>query len=82
MKDNTQLPENNPAARKLGEMVLRALDGNALFTSASLPFKVVPPLFNRYTQSSSRTAGTSTARFGRSQDLRTAFGRISRQRCS
>lgn len=49
VKDNSQLPEASPAARKLGEKILRALDGNALFTSASLPFKVVPPLFNRYT---------------------------------
>ena len=53
VKDKAQLSESNPAARKLGEMVLRALDGNALFTSASLPFKVLPPLFNRYTQQQS-----------------------------
>jgi PKHD-type hydroxylase len=53
VKNNTQLAENNPVARKLGEVILRALDGNALFTSASVPFKVVPPLFNRYTQEQS-----------------------------
>jgi PKHD-type hydroxylase len=48
VKNNTQLPEGGPVARKLGELILRALDGNALFTSAALPFKVLPPFFNRY----------------------------------
>lgn len=47
-KDNMQLPENSPAARELGEMVLAALGKNALFISAALPAKVFPPLFNRY----------------------------------
>ena len=49
VKDNSQLPDASPVARKLGETILRALEGNALFTSASLPFKVMPPQFNRYT---------------------------------
>jgi PKHD-type hydroxylase len=53
VKDNSQLPDSSPVARKLGERILRALDGNALFTSASLPFKVLPPLFNRYTDQQS-----------------------------
>ncbi|HEX5046638.1 MAG TPA: Fe2+-dependent dioxygenase [Gammaproteobacteria bacterium] len=48
VKDNTQLPEGGPVARKLGELILRALDRNPLFTSAALPFKVLPPFFNRY----------------------------------
>lgn len=48
VKNNTQLPEDGPAARKLGELILRALDRNPLFTSAALPFKVLPPFFNRY----------------------------------
>src|SRR5580658_9963121 len=48
-KDNAQLPENSPAARQLGEMVLAALGANALFISAALPLRVFPPLFNRYT---------------------------------
>jgi PKHD-type hydroxylase len=48
VKDNSQLPDGTPAARKLGETILRALDGHALFTSASLPYKVLPPQFNRY----------------------------------
>jgi PKHD-type hydroxylase len=48
VKDNVQLPEGHPVARRLGEMILDALDGNQLFISAALPLKVVPPLFNRY----------------------------------
>jgi PKHD-type hydroxylase len=48
VKNNAQLPETNPVARKLGGMILDVLDGNALFISAALPLKVVPPLFNRY----------------------------------
>lgn len=48
VKDNSQLPDQHPLARKLGELILRALDQNALFTAAALPMKIVPPLFNRY----------------------------------
>ena len=48
VKDNAQLPEAHPLARKLGAMILDALDSNQLFISAALPLKVVPPLFNRY----------------------------------
>lgn len=47
-KANMQLPEDHPTARALGEMILAALDRNPLFTSAALPLKVFPPLFNRY----------------------------------
>ncbi len=47
-KDNMQIPENHPAAREVGEMILSALGQNALFISAALPAQVFPPLFNRY----------------------------------
>lgn len=47
-KYNMQLPEDHPAARQLGEMILEALGQNALFITAALPSKVFPPLFNRY----------------------------------
>lgn len=47
-KDNLQIPEDHPAARELGEMILAALGRNALFVAAALPSKVFPPLFNRY----------------------------------
>jgi PKHD-type hydroxylase len=47
-KDNSQLPEDHPIARQLGEMILAALARHPLFFSAALPLKTVPPLFNRY----------------------------------
>jgi PKHD-type hydroxylase len=47
-KDNMQIPENHPAAREVGEMILSALGQNGLFISAALPAQVFPPLFNRY----------------------------------
>ncbi len=47
-KDNSQLPETSPEARELGEMVLGALQRNALCVPAALPLQVFPPLFNRY----------------------------------
>lgn len=47
-KDNQQLAEDSPVARQLGDMILAALERNALFMSAALPLKVFPPLFNRY----------------------------------
>jgi PKHD-type hydroxylase len=47
-KDNMQLPENHPAARQLGDLILAALGKNPLFLAAALPARVFPPLFNRY----------------------------------
>jgi PKHD-type hydroxylase len=47
-KDNMQVPENSPAARQVGEMILASLGQNPLFITAALPLKVFPPLFNRY----------------------------------
>lgn len=48
VKRNRQLPEHAPLARELGEQVLQALRRNALFFSAALPRRIVPPLFNCY----------------------------------
>jgi PKHD-type hydroxylase len=48
VKDNLQLPEDHPVARELGDVILGALQRNALFVSAALPLRVFPPLFNRY----------------------------------
>jgi len=48
-KDNQQLPEDSPLARKLGETIVGALERNPLFVSAALPARIFPPLFNRYT---------------------------------
>ncbi|TWB43198.1 Fe2+-dependent dioxygenase [Nitrospirillum pindoramense] len=47
-KNNAQIPAEHPAARAMGDMILAALEKNALFLSAALPLKVFPPLFNRY----------------------------------
>ena len=48
VKDNLQLPEDHPAARALGEMILAALQRSPLFMSAALPLRIFPPLFNQY----------------------------------
>lgn len=53
VKRNAQLPDEDPTARELGDMILAALEQNALFTSAALPSKVLPPLFNRYVENDS-----------------------------
>ena len=47
-KHNLQVPEDAPQARALGEIVLRALGRSPGFNSAAVPFRVFPPLFNRY----------------------------------
>ncbi|MBO1360838.1 MULTISPECIES: Fe2+-dependent dioxygenase [Acetobacter] len=47
-KHNLQIPQKSPQCRELGELVLRALGRNPTFTSAALPLRVFPPLFNRY----------------------------------
>jgi PKHD-type hydroxylase len=47
-KDNRQLREDSEAARRLGALVVSALERNPLFLSAALPLRVFPPLFNRY----------------------------------
>src|SRR5688572_19290380 len=48
VKENTQIPEDHPAARQIGDQILAALEQNPLFMAAALPLKVFPPLFNRY----------------------------------
>jgi PKHD-type hydroxylase len=48
VKHNLQVPEDHPAARQLGAIVLAALERNPAFLSAALPVKVYPPMFNRY----------------------------------
>lgn len=47
-KRNRQLPEDSPAAREAGAIVLDALGRSALFIAAALPLKIFPPLFNQY----------------------------------
>ena len=48
-KNNEQLPETHPLARRLGNVILDELDKNQQFIAAALPARVLPPLFNRYT---------------------------------
>ena len=48
-KDNEQVPEQHPAAREVGQMIVAALARNPLFLAAAIPLHVFPPLFNRYT---------------------------------
>ena len=48
VKRNAQLPDTHPIGLKLGATILLALEQNALFVSAALPQKILPPLFNRY----------------------------------
>ncbi len=48
LKENMQLPENLPAAQEMGDMILSALEQNALFMTAALPSRVFPPVFHRY----------------------------------
>src|SRR5262249_31287022 len=48
VKNNRQVPQGHPVSRRLGDIILTALEQNPLFVSAALPRKIVPPLFNRY----------------------------------
>jgi len=48
-KNNEQVPDGHPVARRLGNLILDELDKNPLFIAAALPMRVLPPLFNRYT---------------------------------
>ena len=47
-KNNLQVPEKHPVARELGDSIVASLERNPLFLAAALPFRVFPPLFNRY----------------------------------
>lgn len=48
-KHNQQLPETAPQIRELRTIVMRALNRSEQLISAALPFKILPPNFNRYT---------------------------------
>jgi PKHD-type hydroxylase len=48
VKNNQQLPESAPEILALRQLVHGALNRNALFFSAALPSKILPPFFNRY----------------------------------
>lgn len=48
VKQNLQIEEGTRLHQELGDLVLAGLGRSALFISAVLPFRVFPPLFNRY----------------------------------
>jgi PKHD-type hydroxylase len=48
VKNNEQLPENAIHLPALRRIVLGALNRSALFFTAALPLKILPPYFNRY----------------------------------
>ncbi len=48
VKHNQQVAETDPAARQVGDWIIKRLEQHPLFISAALPLKVFPPLFNRY----------------------------------
>ena len=54
VKNNEQLQPGSEQHRELQALVLQALEKHPLFFSATLPKRVLPPLFNRY-------SGTTTA---------------------
>ena len=56
-KHNLQLANDGEAAKAVGATILEALAGNALFQSAALPRRIVPPLFNRYEASDGHRFG-------------------------
>ncbi|MEP6885041.1 MAG: Fe2+-dependent dioxygenase [Gammaproteobacteria bacterium] len=49
-KNNEQVPEGHPVGRRLANVILEELDKNQSFISAALPMRVLPPLFNRYSE--------------------------------
>lgn len=49
VKNNEQLQPGSEQHRALQALVLQALDRHPVFFSATLPKRVLPPLFNRYT---------------------------------
>ena len=48
VKANLQLPLDSQAGQAIGNLILDRLGASALFMSATLPLKVLPPRFNRY----------------------------------
>jgi PKHD-type hydroxylase len=50
VKKNQQIDTASATARELGRLVVAELERNALFISAVLPYRVYPPMFNRYAE--------------------------------
>ena len=74
VKSNLQVAEDDPGARELQGMILRALGTNETFVSAALPLRVFPPLFNRYEADAGHAFGShvdNAIRFAGGQRFRT-----------
>lgn len=50
VKRNGQLDPESQVSLQLGQVILDRLSRNPLFMSAALPHRILPPMFNRYTQ--------------------------------
>jgi PKHD-type hydroxylase len=53
VKSNRELKKGQSAELEAGAMIRQALEQNKLFNMVALPFKVSPPLFNRYEEGQS-----------------------------
>ncbi len=51
VKHNQQLAQDDPLAAELSAFVLEKLSASSRFMAAALPLKVLPPRFNRYSDS-------------------------------
>ncbi|WP_018634016.1 Fe2+-dependent dioxygenase [Neomegalonema perideroedes] len=74
VKKNLQVPLDSPIGQELGQIVLRALARSPEFTTAALPARILPPMFNRYDEGMAFGAhvdGSIRALPGTGQRLRT-----------
>ncbi len=74
VKKNLQVPLDSPIAQDLSNVVLRALARSPEFTTAALPARILPPMFNRYDEGMAFGAhvdGSIRALPGTGQRLRT-----------
>ena len=71
VKHNLQIAEQSPIAREMGNLVLAALERCPQFTSAALPRRIYPPLFNCYTTGMSFGKHVDNAIRGFANPLRT-----------
>ena len=61
VKENGQLSESDPLARRLGDAVIAALERCKPFIAAALPLRLYPPMFNRYVEGQTFGAHVDTA---------------------
>ncbi len=47
-KNNHQLAQSSAQSQQLQRLILQALNQDSLFFTATLPLRILPPLFNRY----------------------------------